>query len=397
MGQPKSPDRRKKSHSIGWLAEISFRDGREAARTALAAISPGDLLQNYRVVRRGEHALRTTTEHRDRIRYQSFNPPLWAWPYSILRVRFDPAEKDRFMHHGGEEILLPIEGSVAYHFFCNAGKGAPTRRLLPDPVKPGCVIRIDPQIPHHAWAAGEEPAAAWMFIRDLTDSTAGTHLGLPRDVNLEVQPPRRQLTAEELERSERYALVAWGISEKIRIGRLRAGLSIRQLAAACEIDAAQLSRIENGSSASNISLEVLLRIARCLGLEIQQLLSTEFIDESNPFKIEHIDRPPQPGVGQSVLCIPQRHFLHVEHRDVPEGETLRLEEEWEDSRVYRSWIVLEGEAIFELADPISGTHKELIDRDSVIHCRHHAALTSIRALQNLKLLQVAYSPRCSDT
>lgn len=397
MAQPKPPDRRKKARSIGWLADIYFRDGREAARIALEAISPGDLLQNYRVVRRGEHALRTTTEQRDRIRYQSFTPPLWAWPYSVLRARFEPAEKDRFMHHGGEEILLPIEGSVAYHFFCSAGKSAPTRRLLPDPVKPGCVIRIDPQIPHHAWAGGEEPATAWMFIRDQTDSTAGTHLGVPRDVHLEVQPPRRQLSAEELEHSERYALVAWGISEKVRLGRLSAGLSIRQLAAACEIDPAQLSRIENGSSASNISLDVLLRIARCLGLDVQQLLSAEFIDEGNPFKIEEIERTPQPGVGQSILCIPERHFLHVNHWDVPEGETLHLEEEGEGSRIYRSWIVLEGEAIFELSDPMAGTNKELVDHDSVIHCRNDAVLTTIRALQNLKLLQVAYSASCSST
>jgi transcriptional regulator with XRE-family HTH domain len=364
---------------------------------ALEAITPGDLLQSYRVVRKGEHALRTTTEQRDRIRYQSFTPPLWAWPYSVLRVRFDPAEKERFMHHGGEEILLPIEGSVAYHFFCSAGQGAPKRRLLPNPVKPGNVIRIDPQIPHHAWAAGEEPATAWMFIRDLTDSTAGTHLGLPRGVNLELRPPRRQLTAEDLAHSERYALVAWGISEKIRIGRLRAGLSIRQLAAACEVDAAQLSRIESGSSASNISLDVLLRIARCLGLEIQQLLCTQFIDEHNPFKIEAIDGASQPGATQSVLCVPQRHFLHVNHWDVPAGDTIQLEKERDESRIYKSWIVLEGEAIFELADPVAGANKELIDHDSVIHCRNDTALTTIRALQDLKLLQVAYSTHCAET
>ena len=61
------------------------------------------------------------------------------------------------------------------------------RTLLPEPVEPGSVIRIDPQVPHHAWAAGEEPAVAWMVIRDLTHTTAGTHLDLPRDVSLEVQ------------------------------------------------------------------------------------------------------------------------------------------------------------------------------------------------------------------
>ena len=151
MVHPKPTDRRRKARSIGWLAEIYFRDGRRAAQAALEAISPGDLLQNYRVVRKGEPALRTAAEEQDRIRYQTFAPPLWAWPYSILRVGFDPVEKDRFMHHGGEEILLPIEGSMSYHFFCSAGSGQPARTLLPEPVEPGSVIRIDPQVPHHAW------------------------------------------------------------------------------------------------------------------------------------------------------------------------------------------------------------------------------------------------------
>ncbi|MCH8890552.1 MAG: helix-turn-helix domain-containing protein [Myxococcales bacterium] len=395
MTQVKTPDRRKKARSIGWLAEIYFRDGRQAAQTALEAISPGDLLQNYRVVRKGEPALRTTAEQQDRILYQTFAPPLWAWPYSILRASFDPAEKDRFMHHGGEEILLPIEGSISYHFFCSAGSGAPTRTLLPEPVEPGSVIRIDPQIPHHAWAAGDEPAVAWMIIRDLTHTTASTHLDLPRDVSLEVESPRRQLTADELAHSERYALVAWGISEKIRIGRLGAGLTIRQLAAACEIDPAQLSRIENGSAASNVSLEVVLRIARCLGLEIQQLLSAEFIDQRNPFKTETLDQAGGSGKGDPLLCIREPHFIHLHHWKVPEGETVRLEEGRGDAAAQKSWIVLNGEAIFELADPIAGTTKELVDHDSVIHIRNDASLEAIHALQELELLQVTYSARCS--
>lgn len=398
MVQTRPSDRRKKARSIGWLADICFRDGRSAAQTALEAISPVDVLQNYRVVRKGEPALRTTAEQQDRIHYQTFAPPLWAWPYSILRAHFAPAEKDRFMHHGGEEILLPIEGSVAYHFFYSAGSGAPARMLLPEPVSPGSVIRIDPQIPHHAWAAGEEPAVAWMVIRDLTHTTAGTHLDLPdlpRDVSLEVQSPRRQLSADELEHSERYALIAWGISENIRIGRLGAGLSIRQLAAACEIDPAQLSRIENGSSASNVSLEVLLRIVRCLGLEIRQLLCAESIDHHNPFKVESLDRDASSESGRRLLCTPQEHYIHLDHWHVSEGETVRLDEARRDSGGQRSWIVLHGEAIFELADPIAGTTKELVDHDSVIHCRNDASLETIHALQKLEVLQITYSARCA--
>ena len=395
MAEPK-PDRRRKTRSIGWLAEIYFRDGRDAAQTALEAVSPENLLRNCRVVRRGEQALRTNAEQRDRIQYQSFNPPLWGWPYSILRARFDPIEKEKFMHHGGEEILLPTQGSVSYHFFWSAGDAEPTRKLLPNPLKPGAVIRINPQIPHHTWAAGEESAEAWMIIRDLTDTTAGTHLDLNADVRLDVHPPRAQLTADELRQAERYALAAWGISEKIRLGRLRAGLSIRELATACQTDPAQLSRIENGASSSNFSLEVLLRIARCLGLEIQQLLSDDSIDQRNPFKIETIDRARKGGGARSVLCMPERHLLHLEHWSVPEGETIRLDEEDpEDSLAHRSWIVLKGEAIFNLVDPIAGTTKELVDRDSVIHCRNHAGVASFRALQDLKLLRVTHSAHCS--
>jgi transcriptional regulator with XRE-family HTH domain len=379
--------------SIGWLAEIYFRDGRDAARTALEAVTPGELLEHYRVVRRGEQALRTVGGRRDRILYQSFNPPFWAWPYSILRCRFDPAEKERFMCHGGEEILLPTAGSVSYHFFWSAGQSEPGRKLLPSPVKPGSVIRIDPQIPHHTWAAGEEPAEAWMIIRDLTDNSAGTHLDLPRDVNLEMPSPRRQLTADELRHGERYALAAWGISEKIRVARLRAGISIRQLAAACQIDPAQLSRIETGSGASNVSLEVLLRIVRCLGVEIQELFSAELTDANDPFTIESIDRRDETAGTQPVLCLPRRHLLHLERWTLPEGRTLDVESQGL-SGAPRSWIVLEGEAIFDLVSPSSGSHKELIDRDCVLHCRNQTGLTSIRALQSLELLQVTYSPDC---
>jgi len=396
MTQPTGGDRRRKARSIGWLAEIYFRDGRAAAQAALEAISPGDLLQNYRVVRKGEPALRTAAEEQDRIRYQTFAPPLWSWPYSILRVRFDPVEKNRFMHHVGEEILLPIEGRIAYHFFCSAGGGEPSRALLPEPIEPGSVIRIDPQIPHHAWAAGEKPAVAWMIIRGLTHNAAGTHLDLTRDVKLEMQSPRRQLTAEELAHSERYALIAWGISENIRNGRLGAGLSIRQLAAACEIDPAHLSRIENGSAASNVSLEILLRIARCLGLEIQQLLSVEFFDDRNPFKVDSVSPEARSEEVRSLLCVRQPHSLHLQSWHVPERKIIRFDENRSDAGTQRSWIVLNGEGIFELADPSAGVVKELVDHDSVIHVRNDASLNAIHALQNLDLLKVTYSLRCMN-
>ncbi len=80
---------------------------------------------------------------------------------------------------------------------------------------------------------------------------------------------------------------------------------------------------------------------------------------------------------------------------MPEGENIRLKENQGGAGAQRSWIVLNGEAIFEIADPIAGTTKELVDHDSVIHIRNNASLVAIHALQELELLQVTYSSRCS--
>ena len=104
------------------------------------------------------------------------------------------------------------------------------------------------------------------------------------------------------------------------------------------------------------------------------------------------------GTGiRSLLCVPQNHFLHLDHWSVREGETIGLENERRDSDARTSWIVLKGEAIFDLTDPVAGSTRELVDCDSVIHSRNHAGVTSIHALQNLKLVRVTYSPHCSDS
>ena len=80
---------------------------------------------------------------------------------------------------------------------------------------------------------------------------------------------------------------------------------------------------------------------------------------------------------------------------MPESETVHLEGGRGGAAAQRSWIVLNGEAIFEIADPIAGTTKELVDHDSVMHIRNDASLEAIHALQELELLQVTYSSRCS--
>ena len=73
------------------------------------------------------------------------------------------------MFHHGEEFLAPIDGAVTYHFFWSGGQAPAARLLLDTPVEVGSIIAIDPQTPHHTWAAGERPADAWMIMRDASN------------------------------------------------------------------------------------------------------------------------------------------------------------------------------------------------------------------------------------
>jgi transcriptional regulator with XRE-family HTH domain len=383
-----------KEGSLSWLEEIYFERGREAATEAFERLLPEAAVRPYAILRSGagQPAQRTDTEAQDGIVYQGFSAPaFWDVPYSLLRVRFEHVIKADFIFHGGEEILIPIAGQIAYHFYSSVETPRPKKVTLAPALKPGDIVRINPQLPHHTWAAERAGAEAWMVIRHMSDSASSISIN-SRMSSADLHPTPRRVTARDLKEPGRYALIAWGLSEKIRLHRERANLRIAQLAAACGIDPSYLSRIENADT--NPSLETLVRIARLLHINIEEIIAPV----SWCYEIGHLPEAAswsQQPMHQAVLGKPPGlpHFLHFVHWGVPAESMLEVPSRYACAEgVGSSWIVLDGRVIFEIAVG-SDAYPELLEKGSVIHFRR-AAPRGIQALRDSHLLQVVYSADC---
>jgi excisionase family DNA binding protein len=244
----------------------------EAAAQYLG-VSPGTL-RNWVSARRIEYVKvgrltwRTDAEEQDGISYQNFNPPaFWETPYSILKVRFQPRAKDDFMFHLGEEFLAPVDGEVTYHFFWSGG-GAPAARVVLDaPVQVGSIVRIDPQTPHHTWAAGDRPAEAWMIMRDASNRAVSISVDPDASPRSDRSDISRRASADQLEDPSHYALVAWGLLERIRSHRERARLTMNGLASLVILPA---SRPVNQSVSRGVG-----KIGRFLQINVADLVPAQ--------------------------------------------------------------------------------------------------------------------------
>lgn len=385
----------RKQGTLAWLEETYFSQGYAAARKAFARHLPEAAARPYGLLRseEGQPAQRTDTEVRDGISYKSFDAPaLWNVPYSILRVSFEPVPKKHFIHHGGEEILVPISGEVYYHFYSNNDAESPQRHQLNEPLRKGTIIRINPQLPHHTWAGGKDDAEAWMIFRHVSDLATSIRVNSQHSSKALQATPRR-ITIEDLKEPPTYALIAWGLAERISLHRVRANLRITQLAAMCGLDSSHLSRIESGDT--NISLETLVRVARLLQINLDELIAP------NPwcYEVAALTRATtskRQAVHQPPLRRPSSppHFIHPIHWQVPRGcaaDASGIDSSVEG--VMSSWIVLDGQVIFEIvADSV--TSRELLEQGSVIHFRRGEA-GRIQGLQDSRLLQIVYSSVCS--
>lgn len=327
-------------------------------------------------------------EERDGISYENFNPPaFWETPYSVLKATFQPRVKDDFMFHHGEEFLAPLEGAITYHFFWSGGAAPAARLVLDEPVRVGSIICIDPQTPHHAWAADDGPAEAWMIMRDASNRAVSI------SVDPDVKAPAgragvsRRASVDQLEDPAHYALIAWGLLEKIRSHRERARLTLAELALRCDLDAGHLSRVEAGKA--NLSLEALVRIARFLQINITDLVPAR---EEHPWRVE----PLAGRAGELVPVFPTRttrpHSMHSHVLELAAGDTRELAA-GSDPFEHSSWIVLSGRMLFEFTEATTHTG-ELVERGSVIHFRS-ALPIRIRALDASRILRLTYSSVCS--
>jgi transcriptional regulator with XRE-family HTH domain len=383
--QPHEP-RTPKPWTLGWLTNVYFTQGRDAAENALRAIVPAPGL--HAVVKVGRATWRTDAEERDGISYENFNPPaFWETPYSILRVRFLPRAKHDFMFHHGEEFLAPIDGAITYHFFWSGGQAPASRLLLDAPVEAGSMIAIDPQTPHHTWAAGERPADAWMIMRDASNRA----VSISTDPDVTARGDRyavsRRASVEQLRDPSHYALIAWGLLERIRSHRERARLTIAELAARCDLDAGHLSRVEAGKA--NLSLEALVRIARFLQINVADLVPVAL---ERPWRVATLDG--EAGaltpVFRESAGVP--HLMHIHLLDLAAGAAFEIDA-GSDPFEYSSWMTLSGKTLFEFGGAAVRTG-ELVERGNVIHFRSVLPIR-IRALDDSRLLRVTCSSVCT--
>jgi transcriptional regulator with XRE-family HTH domain len=383
-----------KQPSLSWLEELYFEEGHEAANEAFQRLLPDADLRSYHVQRpgQGQLAQRTDIQSADNVAYRSFNAPsLWNIPYSVLRMRPDQTPRSDFVYHGGEELLVPISGRIQYHFFCNADAKQPECKIAENLVGPGSVIRINSQLPHHAWAVDEGGAEAWMILRHLGSADASTRVNFEW-TGIDSHSAPRAMKVEDLMGPGRYALITWGLAEKIRLYREQANLRVVQVANACRINPAQLSQIE--SAEIDVPIDILIRIARFLRIGIDDLIAPV------PWQYQIFDLPRAEDKSRNPLRLlldkPPGfdHFLHPSWRSLPAGIAVEIHEQ-DRLRMgaVASWIMLAGRIIVSIKGSL-GNSLELLEEGSVIHFRR-ANPVRIQALESSQILQVIYSANCS--
>jgi transcriptional regulator with XRE-family HTH domain len=229
-----------------------------------------------------------------------------------------------------------------------------------------------------------------MIFRHLSETSAAISLDAALEDLGGVQAPPRRVSRQDLADPGRYALIAWGVAERLRVERERANLRIAQLAHACEIDPSHLSRIENADT--NVSLDTLVRLARFLRISLSEMLSP-------PARCRDVGALPglrrrarasgrQPVLSREL----SPHLLHPVAWDAPAGFHGNLADATPPG-ARSSWIVLDGRVIFEIPGLGPETTPELLEAGSVIHFRRGAP-ASVNAMQDSRMLQVVCSVQC---
>jgi transcriptional regulator with XRE-family HTH domain len=340
----------------------------------------------------------------DDIAYESFSPPpLWDAAYSLQRIRLGPKHKNEFVFHPGEEIMIPVQGEVSYHFFWSPGARPPARVVLNSLVEEGSLVRINPQIPHHAWGS-KNGATAWLFLRHTTNSPVALVMDhdsssvvlrrsgsaatvKDQESSLAVRTPlRRRVTEADLRKPGAYAMIAWGISELIRDARQKTGLTTTDLARQIGIDPSSMSRLEEAKA--NVSIEMLGKVCRALRIGMtERMESGSWIHERQSLDDAMLEGN-RPQANSRAA-----HFLHPRAvRLAKGGHARKTTGHGSEAGQLASWIVLSGRLLVELPESM-GTKSMILDAGNVLHFREHGEL-KLEALQDSMLLQVVYSQSC---
>ena len=394
---------------LALIESLYFSVGAKAAQDHLQRLlGPDQSLRSFSLSDTGLPSVGMNIVPSDEISYQSFSPPAaWNAAYSLLKVRLGAVEKQEYIFHPGEELLIPVEGEVAYHFFWSPGGKIPERVLLTPQAREGSILRINPQIPHHAWAAKNE-AMAWLVLRHATNSPVAlvidqdsSPLAMRRSsTSLAAQikdreststlrtPFRRRVTAADLRKPGAYAMIAWGISELIRDTRQKTGLTTTDLANQIGIDPSSLSRLEEAKA--NVSIEMLSRVCRALRIGMTERMDSgswiyhrEPIDTRKTITAEPMLSPP-----------PGSHTLHAYLSRIGEGDQRALQTSvGDDPNQISSWILLKGRVLLDLPQEIGGKSL-IVDAGNVIHFREHGRV-QLRAMQDATIVHIVHSRVCA--
>ena len=402
-----SEERRHKSSQLSGLAMIEslyFRAGAEVAQGQLRRLFGGEeSRRTYAFCDRGQPAIGLNTLPSDDIDYETFSAPIsWNAVYSVQKIRLGPKAKSDYLFHPGEEIVIPTSGAVAFHFFWSPGASRPDRVVLNPAASKGEILRINPQIPHHAWAADGE-ASAWLILRDAMNSPVALVVDRdsisPFQKRLSIVSERstdakalgrtrstrqRRVTATDLRKPGAYAMIAWGISELIRDARLKAGLSPTDLAREVGVDPSSISRLEEAKA--NVSVEMLAKVCSALRIGMTDCMqSGSWIYGRNLVDCDWKS-------GQSSK-VPGDHCLHVNVLKLEKGSfQVSPTAPNKDSFQFSSWIVLTGKVMAELPNNMEAKSM-ILDTDNVIHFREYGEI-ALHALQDSTIAQIVYSPTC---
>lgn len=405
---PRSRFKSAQASGLALIESLYFGAGPKAAQDQLQRLlGPEQSLRPFALSDKGLRSVGMDIVPTDEISYESYSPPAaWNAAYSLQKVHLGAKEKQEYVFHPGEELLIPVEGEVAYHFFWSPGGREPERVLLLPPAQEGNVLRINPQIPHHAWAS-KDTAVAWLILRHATNSPVAlvidqdsSSLALHRSstpVSAKIKgqqssssfrvPVRRRVTSGDLAKPGAYAMIAWGISELIRDTRQKTGLTTTDLANQIGIDPSSLSRLEEAKA--NVSIEMLARVCRALRIGMSERMDSgswiyqrALIDTKKSVEAEHMLGPP-----------PGPHTLHSYLSRVPEGERHEVQTGFgDDPSQISSWILLKGRALLDLPAEM-GSKSLIVDTGNVIHFREHGAV-QVKAVQDSTIVQIVHSRMC---
>lgn len=379
----------KSSANLSGLGKLWFNDTADGFRDRIKGLFTDAENGQYHLIKNARAGTTNRTDVADRrlITYRDFAPPLvWQPPYNVLRARFVPrvlAEEEELIFHGGEEILLVTEGQVYYHFFWGP-RGKKPSRLEIEPLKSGSIVRVNSQIPHHTAAKGDEQAEAWMIFRHWTNRPAAINVGHERVDHESDHAVWRSTTFKKLANEKepwRYPLVAWGLSERIRLHRLSAGLSSETVAKDCDITPSHLSRIERAEA--NVSVDTLTRLARYLGIGIADLIpSSDWC-----YKAGSLPNGRKPGVLPAVPS-DSDHYLHLHYYEIQRD---RHEKSSTNGASMKSLIGFRGTTVLEISALDNDRPRfEVLEQGDVIHLKK-GVMVSMKALEDSLVVQVSFS------